>query len=164
LFARVRRRSISWPILAVALTPGAALVVTLTVFMMLVVYAPDRAVALRFPFWFRIAAPLMYPAYFIGAVALLAPDVRRTDDVTEARRARILVAGGAVGSVGLIGLVTGTGIAAQAMSPAVVRSVLTVSVLLFVVLPASFTYAMLRYRLFDFRIIIRLGVQYTIAR
>ncbi len=163
LFARLRRPPISWRIVSAALAPGVVLLGYHALWFVLDVYAPTLAIRLPLPTWVRLAVPVSLPVY-LGATLLLAVDsLRRTDNLTDRRRIRILVGGIFVGMLGVIGNVaatTGQGLIAPAARQALVVS----GSLAFAVLPVSFAYAMLRHRLFDFRVIVRLGLQYAIAR
>ena len=100
-----------------------------------------------------------------AAMLLLWQFYRRSADVIEKRRAQIVIAGGAVGAVAGVGVL----IAADAIGPQPGRSfftssTLTVGTILFLVFPLSFSYAILRYRLFDLSVAIRLGLRYALAR
>lgn len=86
-------------------------------------------------------------------------------DINERRRARVLLAGGAIGTIAGISMM----IAADAMELRPGRSFfasgsLIAGSLLFLVFPLSFSYAILRHRLFDLGVAVRLGLRYALAR
>ena len=144
----------------------AALVITSGVYpIVLAAYAPARAMQMELPAWLLVTAPLLTPAYnFLGLVPLV-KSARTATEVNQRRRAQTLIAGLAVGGTGILlfALMLSLkffGVAEDASVPLW----LWLAVALFSFLPASFAYAMLRQRLFDLRIIIRLGLQYALAR
>lgn len=147
----------------IAMAPGAAVGAVVLWYCALVAYTPRRAVEMWLPDWFNFVGPLVYPLYFFGGAWLLIAGLRRVTDATERRRLQILLAGIACGSTGLFvfGLLLGmqrTGMATP--GDAALIGVMT----LFTLLPLSFAYATLRHRLFDLRFIVRLGLQYALAR
>ena len=105
-------------------------------------------------------------AYVIGAVVALALNFRRLTDVNERRRVRVVVIGS------LVGVIAGTPVVVsywRAASSTFDRSFLAspfamLGTFLFLAVPLSFAYAILRHRLFDIRIIIRQGLRYALAR
>ncbi len=146
----------SW-IPVAALVPGALVAMYLAAYLLLAIYAPDRAVSYPRSPWMSTLGPLSFPAYLIAGAGVLARNYRRLDEVNERRRVRLLVAGTALGGAGLLSMAIGF------LRP-VEDSVLLAGVVLFLALPASFAYAIARHRLFDVRVIIRQGLQYALAR
>jgi eukaryotic-like serine/threonine-protein kinase len=104
--------------------------------------------------------------YVVAALAALGRNYRRLTDVNERRRVRVLVIGS------LVGVLAGTPVVLSYWRPSansLDRSFLaspfaTLGTFLFLVLPLSFAYAILRHRLFDIRIMIRQGLRYALAR
>jgi hypothetical protein len=161
--ARFPQPRLSGSQLAGALLPGIAVAVYMMTFTVLTVYAPERAVEMPVPDWFQFAGPLTYPLYFFGSATLLIASVRAATDITDRRRASTLLAGVAFGGVGLLIFALALGLQQTGMFfPS--DALLYPTILMFCALPLSFAYAMLRHRLFDLRIIVRLGLQYALAR
>jgi eukaryotic-like serine/threonine-protein kinase len=100
------------------------------------------------------------------AVTLLVLNYRRSGDATERRRIRVVVVGYAVG-MGVPAVLTMSGFfdlppAVQALTRSpVARSVASV---LFLLVPGSLAYGILRHRLLDVGTILRNGLQYAFAR
>ena len=100
--------------------------------------------------------------YAAAALTLLLVNHQAAESVTDRRRIRVLLGGMAIGvTAGLALLLVyqleeGADIFASPM--------LTVLAIVFLAVPASFAYAILRHRLFDLRLIARLGVRYALAR
>jgi hypothetical protein len=161
--ARVPRPLLSPRQLALALVPGLGITAYVTVFVSLAAYAPARALNVPMPEWLVFAGPLIYPAYFFATALVLVKSVRTAVDPTDRRRAQTLLAGVACEALGLLPFAVALGLQ-QSGRMAVTTSFLLVAAPLFCVLPLSFAYAMLRHRLFDLRVIVRLGLQYALAR
>lgn len=105
-------------------------------------------------------------AYGIAAAAALAVNYRRLTDVNERRRARVLV----IGSV--VGVIAGTSVVLSYWLPStnnldqsfLASPFAMLGTCLFLALPLSFAYAILRHRLFDIRVMIRQGLRHALAR
>ncbi|MBY0494735.1 MAG: protein kinase [Cyanobacteria bacterium] len=149
-------------LLAVALLPISAVIVYILIYVGLIVYTPSRAVSLPAPMWFLVAGPATFPAYFISAAMVLARTLHHTADVTERRRVRTLMAGTIAGSIGLT--LIASGYVLLSFGQPNLTTVIIIGALLFVTLPICFAYATLRHRLFDLRVIVRMGLQYALAR
>lgn len=160
--ALMPRPVMSRRVLLVSVLPMVLVAVYMTTWLMHVVYAPERALTFPIPAWLQVTGPLLYPAYFIAAVVLLVVNLRRTTDPTERRRARILLVGSAAGAAGLMPVAVV--FAGEAVAVRIDDWVLVLAGAVFGVLPLSFAYATLRHRLFDLRIIVRLGLQYALLR
>ena len=101
-------------------------------------------------------------AYAIGAIGLLVAHRRAAESLTDQRRISVLGVG-----IG-IGVIAGAAaVAGYWRNPGVdffATRTLTVLSLVFLAVPASFAYAILRHRLFDLSLIVRQGVRYALAR
>jgi len=145
--------------LIASLVPIAAVGGYVATAVILTVHDPVRATRLPIPGWLEIAGPMSYALYVLAAAGLLVVSLRRATDITDRRRIRTLLAGTAGGGIGLS--LIGIGFAAPGAVPQVV---ITTGAVIFSALPFTFAYATLRHRLFDLRVIVRLGLQYALAR
>ena len=113
---------------------------------------PDKWFGLRFG---------VAMGYLLAAAAVALVRYRRAD-ATEQRRLAVMALGGGLGAVGggliVFAFWRGSQTAVFA-SPTV-----ALATLLLLVVPLSFTFAILRHRLFDVTLIIRQGVRYAMAR
>ena len=100
--------------------------------------------------------------YAIAAVALLITHERSADSLTERRRIRVLLGGMATGLTAGVALL----LVYQLEQGADIfgNPLLSVLALMFLAVPGSFAYAILRHRLFDLGLIVRQGVRYALAR
>lgn len=127
------------------------------------VYAPARAIGMTD--WSGEAV-VIAAGYAASGLILLVLNYRRLTDLNERRRVRVLVVGASVGSAGaalIMGrywLNTGT----QVTDSYLGSPEMLIGTLLALAIPLSFTYAILRHRLFDVAVIIRQGVRYALAR
>ena len=105
---------------------------------------------------------LVNVAYVAVAVGLLVFHRRAASTVTDRRRIGVLIFGTATGGVAAVGVIAGywqnPGAGIFATRP------MTLLALVFLAMPASFAYAILRHRLFDLRLIVRQGLRYALAR
>ena len=90
---------------------------------------------------------------------------RRLTDVTERRRVRVFVVGSSVGLLSVLPIVAiYWGRAPSTFGDSVFASpAAAIGSILGLALPASFAYAILRHRLFDVRLMLRLGLQYALG-
>ena len=150
------------------LFPGAIVTTWIGYYLFLFVYQPERALAVHLPDWLFGAFALSMPAYFIAGMVALTLNYRQLIDSNERRRVRLILSGMAVAGVGLlyvvVEIITGDLGLWPGRSPAITGPSFVIAVLLFLALPLSFAYAILKHRLFDIRIIIRQGLQYGLAR
>ena len=104
--------------------------------------------------------------YAIASVMVLVRNYGRLSDVNERRRVRVLMLGMLVGSAGGIPVVVSYWRASTSdVGESFLASPLaTLGTFLFLALPLSFAYAILRHRLFDIRVLIRQGLRYALAR
>jgi serine/threonine-protein kinase len=127
--------------------------------------------------WYHIAGPLGPPTWipdpvmallgmnvtYAGlAVLLLLRHRREAVTLTERRRFRVLMVGSVVGATAGIAVVVGYW--RNPGADIFATQTLTLLSLVFLAMPASFTYAILRHRLFDLRLIVRQGIRYALAR
>ena len=108
------------------------------------------------------AVILVNIAYAAGAVAMLAAHGRAAETLTDRRRIRVLMVGTVVGVTAGAGAVLGYWL--QAGADIFATRTLAGLSLVFLAVPASFAYAILRHRLFDLSLIVRQGVRYALAR
>ena len=103
--------------------------------------------------------------YVLGGLMFLVMNYRRLKDINERRRVRVLVVGAVVGWVAagtfLAFIVVGGGRATAAFFSTPLPLMV---LMLFPVFPLSFAYAILRHRVFDLGVMVRRGLQYTLAR
>ena len=128
-----------------------------------VVYRPDQ----MDPFvdWTSISAAVV-TAYVVAAIAVVVIGYRRLTDITERRRVRVLVVGSSIGLLCLLPVVAlYWGRSPSTFGDSVFASPLAAAgSIVGLALPISFAYAILRHRLFDIRLMLRLGLQYALAR
>jgi hypothetical protein len=96
------------------------------------------------------------------AIALLLVHWRDADTLTEQRRIRVLTVGSVLGVAAGSGVVMGYW--RDPGADIFATRTLTVLSLVFLAVPASFAYTILRHRLFDVRLIVRQGLRYALAR
>ena len=96
------------------------------------------------------------------AVALLLAHRRAAETLTDQRRIRVLIVGAVVGVAAGTAVVVGYW--RNPGTDIFATRTLTVFSLVFLAMPASFAYAILRHRLFDVSLIVRQGLRYALAR
>jgi serine/threonine-protein kinase len=138
--------------------PALAVGVRQTWFQMSIVYGSggDRLPGDWFGWRFGVAMGYLCAAAVVALVRF------RRADPTERRRLAVMALGGGLGAVGggFIAFVFWRGSQTTVFaSPSI-----ALATLLLLVVPLSFTYAILRHRLFDVTLIIRQGVRYAMAR
>ena len=101
-------------------------------------------------------------AYAIGAIGLLLAHRRAAESLTDQRRINVLVVGTVIGVTAGAGAVAGYW--SNPGADFFATRTLAVLSLVFLAVPASFAYAILRHRLFDLSLIVRQGVRYALAR
>ena len=127
-----------------------------------VVYQPDRTGS--FFDWTTMSVAAI-TGYTVAAIAVVVIGYRRLTDLTERRRVRVLVVGSSVGLLSLLPIVTLYWVRPSTVGDSVFASPLTAAgSIVGLALPISFAYAILRHRLFDIRLILRLGLRYALAR
>jgi serine/threonine-protein kinase len=117
--------------------------------------------------WPRIGASLLFAYIGVGLLALIL-NYRRTDDVNQKRRIRVLVAGTLLAylTLGPYAVMNAMRTSSQSGIGHVLASwpALLLLTIVYQAFPASWAYAILRHRLFDVSVIVRQGVQYALAR
>ena len=105
---------------------------------------------------------LVNVTYVAAALGLLVFHRRAASTATDRRRIGVLTFGTAIGGAAAVGVMAGywhnPGAGIFATTP------MTLLALMFLAMPASFAYAILRHRLFDLRLIVRQGLRYALAR
>ena len=135
-------------------------------FAFLTVYEPDVAHVQFLPDWFRQARTATFGFYGLAMVGALTANYLRLTDINEKRRLRVLIAGGAAGTIpGLARSVVRGSAPGSALNEFLMGGWRDVAIAaLFLLFPLSFAYAVLRHRLLGIRVIVRKGVQYALAR
>lgn len=105
---------------------------------------------------------VMNLAYAVSAIGLLRVQRRGADTLTERRRIRVLGIGTVVGVTAGAAVIIGYWLHPE--GDIFATRTLTVLSLVFLAVPASFAYAILRHRLFDVSLIVRQGLRYALAR
>ncbi len=114
------------------------------------------------PEWVFAAVLIRSGVYLLGVLVALCVNYLRLENVNQKRRVRVLVAGVVISLLAAILWVStpSRGLVLRTWS-GLFQSILF---LLMLALPFSLAYAILRHRLFDIRVMIRQGLQYTLAR
>jgi protein kinase-like protein/GAF domain-containing protein len=110
----------------------------------------------------RLGVFAINTAYAGLAIPLLLAQKRRAESLTDQRRIRTLMVGVSAGVGAGVGVIVG-----HWRNPGAdifANRSLTVLSLVFLAVPASFAYAILRHRLFDISVILRQGLRYALAR
>jgi len=157
------RRRQAWSFWIPALLPMAVSLVAFAPSQLALVYSPSSALS---PSGWRmnllVATNL---AYIVAAHASLAWTYQHLKGTNERRRVRIVAAGSFVGWIGGVAMTMGYWFArVDPTEPLFASTPAAIGALLFVAVPASFAYAILRHRLFDVRVMIRRGARYAVAR
>jgi len=110
------------------------------------------------------AAMVLANLYIVLGLGALIANYRRLDDINERRRVRALVLGTVVGAVGFLPVPVIAELF-PSFAPAFFSTPAPmVGYFLFLLIPVSFAYALLRHRLFDIRVVLRQGLRYAFAR
>jgi hypothetical protein len=158
-FATFPRRTWSVRRLALSLVPGVVVVVLSGYVIYSITRQPGDAISL--PDWTAWVFGVNV-SYAVVAIGMLVAHGRAAETFTDRRRIQVLGLGAIVGVTAGTALVAG-----YSQNPGVdifATRTLTVLALVFLAVPASFAYAILRHRLFDVRLIVRQGVRYALAR
>jgi len=150
--------SARWPWLLIW-TPALALLPWRVLGMYRVIYQPGHATEV--PTWVLSAISSRSAVYVMGSLVILILSYRRLEDTNQRRRVRMVLAGVVASTLGVVGWVVVGSARAVAFWLLALQPLLY---LLWLAFPLSFAYAILRHRLFDVGVLIRLGVQYTVAR
>ena len=165
IFPRPLVRS-RWPWVLVWL-PAVILLPVNFLFAYRMVYSPAQAYAHGPPLWSNNVQIAMLGLYGLAALVALAVNYVRLKDANERRRLRLLMIGGAAGVLPALfrlvlwGIFPKSPVSAYLMSDPFADVMIAVVFSLF---PICFAYSILRHRLLDIRVIIRRGLQYTLAR
>jgi len=164
LFPRLLFRA-CWPWVIVWL-PALCLVPALLHNTFLLVYRPPQVYGNLVSIELFIWAGRLIGLYGLASIAVLAANYLRLADPNNQRRLRVLVVGtGAAVLPGSLRLMIWQFAPLSGIFNWLISDLPDLLVaLIFVLLPASFAYSILRHRLLDIRIIIRQGVQYAATR
>ena len=165
IFPRPLFRS-RWPWIAVWL-PALVFAPQNFRFAYFVVYDPAEAYAYAPPPWAISAQTALLGLYGLAATAALAANYVRLKDANERRRIRLVIIGGAAGVLpGLLRLVVWGLFPDSAVTAYLTTNPLPdlFIALIFSLFPICLAYSILRHRLLDIQVIVRRGLQYTLAR
>ena len=131
-----------------------------------IVYEPAQDFASLSPDSTLFAGLALFGVYGVASVTALAVNYARLTDLTERRRLRVLLLGGAVATLpSLVRFLVGFAAPQSGVSRWLDEPLGDyLLALLFVLFPVCFAYSILRHRLFDIRVIVRQGLQYAMAR
>jgi tRNA A-37 threonylcarbamoyl transferase component Bud32 len=157
--ATPRRPGWFWP---VVLAPIAAALAAFAPDHLALVYRPETAAGAP---WRQSLLFSVNVGYIVAGLIALFRTYARLTDVNEKRRIRLLVFGSAVAWAGGV-LATADFLFARSdpTQSLFASRAAAAGTLAFTVFPVSIGYAILRHRLFDLRVMVRLGVQYALAR
>ena len=132
----------------------------------LTVYRPAEAQVRLAPGWVSSAGPAVFGVYGLAMLAAITANYVRLADLNEKRRLRVLLAGGAAGTLPALVRFVVSGLASGSSADNFLMSGMpdTLIVLLFLLFPVSFAYAVLRHRILGIRVIVGKGVQYVLTR
>jgi eukaryotic-like serine/threonine-protein kinase len=133
---------------------------------MFVVYRPGHPVFGSVRASLAVTAFAVFAAYGLAMVAAIVANYVHLTGSNDRRRVRLLVAGGAIGTLPALVRLLLKALAPESAARLYLESrvpdlLIVVGFLLF---PASFTYALLRHRVLGVRVIVRMAVQYALAR
>jgi tRNA A-37 threonylcarbamoyl transferase component Bud32 len=154
----------TWPYV-VAWVPLSAMFVISFPHWYRMVYRPE---ALRdgIPNWSLPTAIPSFMVFAVGALVVLFVNYRRLPDINERRRVRVLVTGLAVSWIVVVPVLFALNMGANHplarpfLNPVLGPLLIVVSF----TFPCALTYAVLRHRVFDVRVMMRQGLQYAVAR
>jgi len=128
-----------------------------------VVYRPEWTAGLS---GWVFLVPAVGSGLALAGLAVAVANYHRLSDITERRRARVVLLGAVVGSLSGIPLTLSYWLSASTdVSQSLFASPApALGTLLLLAVPLSFAYATLRHRLFGIALIIRQGVRYALAR
>ena len=136
------------------LVPTALPMLALFVYM---VYRPQHAAGLM-PVWYWQWMGVVAVLYTLTALGFLVVNYRRLEDLNERRRVRVLVAGTVVGFLGCVPVFIAILWGGSFPATLVPSLIPLLGLLLFLLFPASFAYAILRHRVFDIGVMVRQGL------
>ncbi len=126
------------------------------------VYAPETATP---PGWRAALLIAVNAGYIVAGLVALFRTYFRLTDVNEKRRTRLLAVGSAIAwAGGVVTTVHYSFFRSDPMQPLFASKTAVAGTLAFTVFPVSIAYAILKHRLFDLRVMMRLGARYALAR
>jgi len=154
----------SW-VLPLAWLPALALVPSYARSTYFMVYEPQQAFGHMGPDQAEAAGVALFGLYGVASVMALAVNYARLPSLTERRRLRVLLLGGALATLpSLLRLVLWP-VPQSALTRALNTPAADYALaLLFLLFPLSVAYSILRHRLFDIRVMLRQGLRYAMAR
>jgi sigma-B regulation protein RsbU (phosphoserine phosphatase) len=129
----------------------------------LIVYQPERARGL--PAWMSSLSTFIVPVYVVAGCIALIVNYRRLENARERRRVRVLVIGSIVGWVGILALLSywwgpfSRFALAFFFTPAKI-----LAVVLFLALPLSFAYAVVRHRVMEIPMLLKRSARYVLVQ
>lgn len=129
----------------------------------LMVYQPERARGL--PEWMSALSTFIVPVYVVAGCIALIVNYRRLENARERRRVRVLVIGSIVGWVGILALLSywwgpfSRFALAFFFTPAKI-----LAVVLFLALPLSFAYAVVRHRVMEIPMLLKRSARYVLVQ
>jgi eukaryotic-like serine/threonine-protein kinase len=153
-------------VLLIFLLPGITAWLIQSIPQLHVRFTPEHVTGVL-PHWLLMTSRAIVQAYIMCGFILLAINYRRLEDVNERRRVRLILfaAGISFGAIAtffsLLYFAQGAQVARLFFYWPPFRFLV---LFLWAVFPLSFAYALLRHRLFDFRLMVRQGLQYAFAR
>ncbi len=129
----------------------------------LIVYQPERDRGL--PEWISALSIFIVPVYVVAGCIALIINYRRLENARERRRVRVLVIGSIVGWVGILALLSywwgpvSRFALAFFFTPAKI-----LAVVLFLALPLSFAYAVVRHRVMEIPMLLKRSARYLLVQ
>jgi phosphoserine phosphatase RsbU/P len=129
----------------------------------LIVYQPERAQGL--PEWMSALSTFIVPVYVVAGCIALIVNYRRLENARERGRVRVLVIGSIVGWVGILAILSywwgpfSRFALAFFFTPAKI-----LAVVLFLALPLSFAYAVVRHRVMEIPMLLKRSARYVLVQ
>ena len=129
----------------------------------LIVYHPE--IAQKLPDWMSAPSIFIVPVYVVAGCIALIINYRRLDNERERRRVRVLVFGSIVGWVGILALLSyWWGPVSRFALAFFFTPAKYLAVVLFLALPLSFEYAVLRYRVMEIPMLLKRSARYVLVQ
>jgi phosphoserine phosphatase RsbU/P len=129
----------------------------------LIVYQPERARGL--PEWMAALSIFIVPVYVVAGCIALIVNYRRLESPRERRRVRVLVIGSIVGWVGILALLLyWWGPFSRFAVDFFFTPARILAVVLFLALPLSFAYAVVRHRVMEIPMLLKRSARYLLVQ